>query len=184
MGLVLLGLAFGGGAAGKSLLWAGAALYGLGMASVFPTALVVTESRVAGDLSGRFASVIMVGSATGEMLIPLAVGLLTARWPPWFAFTATLATLAFAAAAVRLCAMAPSSYPRGHAGQIQMKKTPSGVTALHSVVSEFTSREPDNVESGDPHKAMSHADPPGFGYSAVANPLVAAVCDTESETPW
>lgn len=75
----------------KWMLWPGTCIYGFGMASVFPCAVMQTEAFV--DLSGRAASIIMVGSATGEMLVPLIVGVWTAFWTPGFVvgiFTTTL----------------------------------------------------------------------------------------------
>ena len=88
------------GGRGEGLLWAGAGVYGLGMASVFPAAFMQAEALV--DLSGRAASALMVGSATGEMVVPLVVGLATAAWPPGFVVVVAAATAAFSAAAAVL----------------------------------------------------------------------------------
>jgi hypothetical protein len=45
------------------------------------------------------ASVLMIGSATGEMLIPLAVGVWTASWAPGFMVGICVSTLGFSALA-------------------------------------------------------------------------------------
>ena len=85
---------------GEGFLWAGSAVYGLGMASVFPSAFMLAESLV--DLTGRVASVIMVGSATGEMLVPLVLGLITESWAPGFVVVILIVTLSFAVPSVIL----------------------------------------------------------------------------------
>lgn len=102
-GVLLLFAGFSlGGQTSSAFLWAGSAVYGLGMASVFPSAFMTAEGLT--DLDGRAASVIMVGSATGEMIVPLVVGLVTVVWTPGFVVVVALATLAWSIAAVFLCA--------------------------------------------------------------------------------
>lgn len=53
-------------------LWIGTVLLGVSMASVFPCAVNWAEYFV--TVSGRTASILIVASSCGEMLIPLAVG--------------------------------------------------------------------------------------------------------------
>ena len=84
------------------LLCIGTAVFGLGLGSVFPTAVMLAESLV--DLDGFAASVLMVGAAAGEMVVPLLVGLWTASWPPGFVFSVGAATLVFSIAAAALLA--------------------------------------------------------------------------------
>ena len=91
--------------AGRALLWAGAAVYGLGMASVFPSAFMQAEALV--DLTGRAASVLMVGSAFGEMAVPLLVGLVTSAWAGGFVLTVGAATLLFSLLAAALAVQRP-----------------------------------------------------------------------------
>lgn len=59
-------------AADSTKLWVGTVILGVSMASVFPTALSWAEYFL--TVSGRTASVLVVVSSCGEMLIPLAVG--------------------------------------------------------------------------------------------------------------
>lgn len=53
-------------------LWVGTVLLGISMASVFPSTVSWAEYFV--TVSGRTASILLVASSCGEMLIPLAVG--------------------------------------------------------------------------------------------------------------
>ncbi|XP_028399817.1 sodium-dependent glucose transporter 1A-like [Dendronephthya gigantea] len=55
-------------------LWVGASLLGLSMAAVFPSTMTWAESFM--HISGRTASVLVVGASFGEMTIPLVVGTL------------------------------------------------------------------------------------------------------------
>lgn len=59
-------------ASDSTKLWLGTVLLGLSMASVFPTSISWAEYFM--NVSGRTASVLVVASSCGEMLIPLAVG--------------------------------------------------------------------------------------------------------------
>ena len=61
-------------------LWLGTVLLGLAMASVFPSAISLAEMYI--GLSGRTASVLIVGACFGEMIIPLSVGILFVRVGP------------------------------------------------------------------------------------------------------
>eukprot|EP01147_Barroeca_monosierra_P006703 gene6703-9457_t len=55
-------------------MWIGSSLFGLGMASVFPSGYHMVESYM--DLTTTTTSVFVVGAALGEMLLPLMVGIL------------------------------------------------------------------------------------------------------------
>ena len=59
-------------AADSTKLWVGTVILGVSMASVLPAALSWVEYLL--TVSGRTASVLVVASSCGEMLIPLAVG--------------------------------------------------------------------------------------------------------------
>ena len=61
-------------------LWVGASLLGLSMAAVFPSTMTWAESFM--HISGRTASVLVVGASLGEMTIPLIVGTLMEREGP------------------------------------------------------------------------------------------------------
>jgi MFS transporter, FHS family, Na+ dependent glucose transporter 1 len=54
------------------VVWLSTGLFGLSLASVFPSTFTMLERYI--PLSGRAASVIMVGSAAGEMIMPLIIG--------------------------------------------------------------------------------------------------------------
>lgn len=56
----------------EPLLWAGTLMLGLGMSSVFPTGLSWAENYL--HLTGKSTAVFVVGSALGEMVIPLVTG--------------------------------------------------------------------------------------------------------------
>lgn len=53
------------------VLWAAIGFYGFFMASSFPTAFVVAESMI--NISGSIASLFVVGSGLGEIIIPTIV---------------------------------------------------------------------------------------------------------------
>jgi fucose permease len=106
--LLVLGLCLSrseGGEDSEWLLWLGAAVYGFGMASVFPSAFMQAEALM--DLTGRAASVLMVGAAFGEMAIPLAVGLVTHGWAGGFVLVVGVSTLFFSATSVALVVEKP-----------------------------------------------------------------------------
>ena len=69
-------------------LWAGTVLLGFSMASVFPCALSLAGSYI--SLSGRTASVLLVGGCVGDMTIPLVVGIFFVRVGPCFLMYSTL----------------------------------------------------------------------------------------------
>ena len=57
------------------VLWVLSAVMGLSMANVFPTAISLAESYT--QVEGRHATLLIVGSATGEMLLPYCIAVLT-----------------------------------------------------------------------------------------------------------
>lgn len=61
-------------------LWAGTVGLGLGMASIFPTALAFAQRRMA--LSGKITSLFLVGSSLGSITLPWLVGQLFERHGP------------------------------------------------------------------------------------------------------
>ena len=78
-------------AAGLPLVWLATGLFGLAMASIFPTILTYAERVM--PVTGRVASLFVVGAALGEMLVPLLVATLFKLDPSWFVI-ANLATSA------------------------------------------------------------------------------------------
>lgn len=93
------------------LFYCATATLGFGLASMFPTALMQAETLIrrsnstgsgGGGLSGRSTSVIMVGSATGEMLVPVIIGVWTAAAPKGFIFGLASTTALFSAAGLGL----------------------------------------------------------------------------------
>ena len=54
-----------------AVIWTCVIIFGLGMASTYPTALTLVEQYV--NLSGKIASVLVVGGALGEMAVPLVL---------------------------------------------------------------------------------------------------------------
>ena len=54
-------------------LWVLTAMYGLGMASIFPTVISVVETYM--DVTGGIATTFVVGASAGEMVIPVLLGL-------------------------------------------------------------------------------------------------------------
>ena len=55
-----------------AVLWGGTVILGLSMASVFPSAVHMSEQFI--NVTGKAASVFVVGAAFGEMIMPLLVG--------------------------------------------------------------------------------------------------------------
>ncbi|NWY38415.1 MFS4B protein, partial [Sylvia atricapilla] len=62
----------------RALLWAGTAVYGASMATVFPSGISWIEQYTV--IEGKSASLFVVGGALGEMCIPAAVGYLQGRF--------------------------------------------------------------------------------------------------------
>jgi MFS family permease len=56
----------------KVVLWLSSALFGLFMASIFPTVLTLAESFM--PISGKVATVFVVGASLGELALPAVVG--------------------------------------------------------------------------------------------------------------
>ena len=61
----------------QTWLWIGTSLLGFSMAAVFPSTMSWAETFM--HISGRTASVLVVGASLGEMTIPLAIGTLMQR---------------------------------------------------------------------------------------------------------
>lgn len=79
----------------RNTLWFASGLFGLGMASIFPSGFHYLEQRL--RLTGRSASLMVIGSALGEMLVPLSVGMAFDHGGP-HTFPPTNATLVLVAA--------------------------------------------------------------------------------------
>lgn len=73
-------------------VWIGSAIYGIAMASQFPSAMVLCEQYL-GEISGKAASLLVIGAAIGDMVIPLIVSALF-LWSYWtFIYSITVTTL-------------------------------------------------------------------------------------------
>jgi MFS family permease len=70
------------------------AMFGFGMASMFPCMMTLAEHFV--ELTGRTASIIVVGAALGEMLIPMIIGSLFGQKGPQ-SFTVAVIVFCFIA---------------------------------------------------------------------------------------
>eukprot|EP01062_Namystynia_karyoxenos_P021875 TRINITY_DN18349_c0_g1_i1.p2 TRINITY_DN18349_c0_g1~~TRINITY_DN18349_c0_g1_i1.p2 ORF type:complete len:224 (+),score=63.12 TRINITY_DN18349_c0_g1_i1:696-1367(+) len=64
----------------RDVLWVVSALFGLGMASIFPTVFTLVERYV--DVGGMDSSLIVTGAALGEMVIPVGLGYGMTLWTP------------------------------------------------------------------------------------------------------
>ena len=53
-------------------LWLSSAMFGLFMASIFPTVLTLAEGFI--PISGKVATIFVVGASLGELVLPAAVG--------------------------------------------------------------------------------------------------------------
>ncbi|NWT67468.1 MFS4B protein, partial [Prunella himalayana] len=62
----------------RAALWAGTAVYGASMATIFPSGIAWIEQYTV--VEGKTASIFVVGAALGEMCIPVAVGYLQGRY--------------------------------------------------------------------------------------------------------
>ena len=63
-----------------ALLWVGTSLLGFSMAAVFPSTMSWAETFM--HISGKTASILVVGASLGEMTIPLVIGTLMKRNGP------------------------------------------------------------------------------------------------------
>ena len=68
-------------------------MFGYGLGTIFPCCVLQAEAYT--DLSGRAASVLMVGAAIGEMVVPLVIGLWTSYYAPGFSIGICITTLVF-----------------------------------------------------------------------------------------
>ncbi|XP_039582569.1 sodium-dependent glucose transporter 1 [Passer montanus] len=62
----------------RAALWAGTTVYGVSMATIFPSGIAWIEQYTV--VEGKTASLFVVGAALGEMCIPVAVGYLQGRY--------------------------------------------------------------------------------------------------------
>lgn len=81
------------GVNGQLWLWVGTGMFGYGLGTIFPCCVLQAEAYT--DLSGRAASVLMVGAAIGEMVVPLVIGLWTSYYAPGFAIGICITTVVF-----------------------------------------------------------------------------------------
>ena len=81
------------GVNGQVWLWVGTGMFGYGLGTIFPCCVLQAEAYT--DLSGRAASVLMVGAAIGEMVVPLVIGLWTSYYAPGFAIGICITTVVF-----------------------------------------------------------------------------------------
>ena len=95
-------------------LWAGTVLLGFSMDSVFPCALSLAGSYI--SLSGRTASVLLVGGCVGEMTIPLVVGIFFVRVGPCFLMYNTLSIFILIAVVYILIETLGRTRKRGNSG--------------------------------------------------------------------
>jgi len=84
----------------RGVLWFCTGLFGLGMASVYPTVMSFVEEFI--NVTGRISSTLVVGAAIGEMVIPLVLGLATSVWPPAFPLLLLLTLVGCSAATAAL----------------------------------------------------------------------------------
>lgn len=56
----------------KLVLWIGSVLFGLSVASIYPSAIAYTERHI--SITGKRMSVLVVGGAAGDAVIPLLIG--------------------------------------------------------------------------------------------------------------
>ena len=99
-GCLVASFAFYWFAGNEFVVWLTTALFGLSLASVFPSTFTMLERYI--PLSGRAASIIMVGSAAGEMIMPLIIGQAfdhvgPATFPMIIALTSTVGCIVFVA---------------------------------------------------------------------------------------
>ena len=121
-------------------LWAGTIILGVSMASVFPSAINFAEYFV--TVSGKTASVLVVGSSFGGMLVPLAVGhtIVTSSVGPCSLMACSL-IISVLTLATFLSIKGASSYFKRHGdGFVGMRYQPN-----QEKDEEGSKREPDEV---------------------------------------
>ena len=99
-GCLVASLLFYWFSANEFVVWLTTGLFGLSLASVFPSTFTMLERYI--PLSGRSASIIMVGSAAGEMIMPLIIGqafdlIGPATFPMIIALTSVIGCIVFVA---------------------------------------------------------------------------------------
>lgn len=113
-----------------TVLWFGASAFGLGMASVFPSGFHYLEQRL--TLTGSSASLMVVGSALGEMAVPLSVGMAFDHIGPQ-TFLPINAGLAVGASAVFLSLLIAAGCSTSGRGQSYVRLTGSDETELGNI---------------------------------------------------
>jgi fucose permease len=81
-----------------NVLWVSTIIYGVSMASMYPTAMLIAES-IMGSLSSNAGSILVMGASAGEMAIPFIISLLF-RFLPLRSLYWSLAVVNVAAIAV------------------------------------------------------------------------------------
>jgi len=130
------------GAAAGAAAWAFTALFGLSLASVFPTVLTHAERSM--RVSGRVASLFVVAAATGETLLPLLVALFYASSHASFLSILLAACVAQAAAWVgaRRAALAIGRRPNDSlnaASRSEQELAASSVASMTTTSAQSTS---------------------------------------------
>ena len=121
-------------------LWAGTVILGVSMASVFPSAINFAEYFV--TVSGKTASVLLVASSFGGMLVPLAVGhtIVTSSVGPCSLMACSLVISVFTLVTFLLIKGASRYFKRHGDGFVGMRYQPNQAKA-----EEGSKREPDEV---------------------------------------
>jgi fucose permease len=67
------------------ILWIGSILYGISVASIYPSAIAYTENHI--SITGKRMSVLAIGGAAGDAVIPLLIGYgINSKWPGRISF--------------------------------------------------------------------------------------------------
>jgi FHS family Na+ dependent glucose MFS transporter 1 len=119
---------------GQTFLWIASGMCGLGLGTIFPCLVLQAEEFT--DLSGRAASVLMVGAAIGEMIIPLVIGLWTASYSPGFVIGFTVSVCAVVVLTIFLIIQGRAHLNRNAAGEVGREHTSAakiGVVEVETV---------------------------------------------------
>lgn len=134
----------------SAVLWAGTVILGLGMSSVFPTAISWTNSYF--PLTGRATSVFVAGSGIGEMAIPLLTGYLYERVDRMSLMYMTLTlsvllTLLYVSLQMLVCQKSRSSPRRSHSGFMRLNNSEDMADALDMDTIEVVEGEATDTET-------------------------------------
>ena len=78
------------------ILWIGSILYGISVASIYPSAIAYTENHV--SITGKRMSILAIGGASGDAVIPLLIGYsLNSTWPGRIGFVLITLVVAISA---------------------------------------------------------------------------------------